>query len=434
MRLLFLAHRIPYPPNKGDKIRSFHMVDYLARRHEVDLGCLIDDVADLAHLPELEGRVRALVFQRIRPRMRKILALGALLGSRPITVDYFYSRALQRKIDALLDEGSFDAVVCFSSPMAEYVFRSRHAHGGLARSVRLMDLIDVDSRKWQQYADRGSALMAPIYRFETRHLADYERRIAARFDRVLVVSEQERAMFPAGGLGDNIVAVPNGVDLAFFRPDAVSPGTAERPTVVFTGMMDYWPNVDGVTWFADAVLPRVQARLPDVEFLIVGARPTRDVARLGDRRGVKVTGFVEDVRTYLSRAHVCVAPLRVARGIQNKVLEAMAMGKAVVSTPEAFEGIQAVAGEEIVVADGAEAFAAAVVDLLSDESRAREIGRRARARVESDYGWEAKLSVLDDLLTARRDHLAVPSGMRVEYGQDGPAVPQSKRRLSRVTH
>lgn len=434
MRLLFLAHRIPYPPNKGDKIRSFHIVDYLARRHEVHLGCLIDDATDFAHVPELGSRVRALVFQRIRPRMRKVLALGALLGARPITVDYFYSRALQRKIDALLDEGSFDAVVCFSSPMAEYVFRSRHAHGSLARSVRLMDLIDVDSRKWQQYADHCSVLMAPIYRFEARHLADYERRIAERFDSVLVVSEQERAMFPAAGVADNLVVVPNGVDLAFFRPDSVARGTAERPTVVFTGVMDYWPNVEGVTWFSDAVLPRVQARLPDVEFLIVGARPTRDVDRLGDRRGVTVTGFVEDVRTFLSRAHVCVAPLRVARGIQNKVLEAMAMGKTVVSTPEAFEGIQAVEGEEIVVANGAEAFAVAVVDLLSDGSRAREIGRRARARVESDYGWEAKLSVLDDLLTARRDHLAALAGTRVECGQDGLAVPQSGRRQSRVSH
>ncbi|MFY9973845.1 MAG: sugar transferase, partial [Chromatiaceae bacterium] len=132
MRLLFLAHRIPYPPNKGDKIRSFHMLDYLSRRHEVHLGCLIDDAADMDHLTELGKRVRGLVFERIRPRLQKLFALGALLGARPITVDYFYSRALQRKIDALLDEGAFDAVVCFSSPMAEYVFRSRHADGSLA--------------------------------------------------------------------------------------------------------------------------------------------------------------------------------------------------------------------------------------------------------------------------------------------------------------
>jgi sugar transferase (PEP-CTERM/EpsH1 system associated) len=213
------------------------------------------------------------------------------------------------------------------------------------------------------------------------------------------------------------------VDLEFFRPDAVAPRAAEVPTVVFTGMMDYWPNVDGVTWFADDVLPRIQARLPDVEFLIVGARPTRDVERLGERRGIRVTGFVEDVRTYLSRAHVCVAPLRVARGIQNKVLEAMAMGKAVVSTPEAFEGIRAVAGDEIVVVEDAEAFAASVLALLRDQSRAREIGRRARARVESDYGWDANLRVLDRLLAARSDHVVSPAVVTIDSGHGLPARP-----------
>lgn len=401
MRLLFLAHRIPYPPNKGDKIRSFHMLDYLARRHEVHLACLVDDPADMSYLPEMATRVRSLMSEQIRPGVRKALALRALVAGRPITVEYFHSRALQAKVDALLDKGSVDAVVCFSSPMAEYVFRSRHAKRSLAGAVRLMDLIDVDSRKWEQYAAQGSALLAPIYRFEAHHLAAYERRIAASFDRVLVVSEQEKSMFPGDGLADNIVTVSNGVDLEFFRPDACAVEALGRPTVVFTGMMDYWPNVDGVTWFADAVLPRLQAAIPDVEFLIVGARPTRDVERLGERSGVKVTGFVQDVREYLARAHVCVAPLRVARGIQNKVLEAMAMGKAVVSTPDAFEGIHAVSGEEIVVADGAEAFAENVMALLRDPERARQIGRRARARVVSDYAWESNLRVLDELLAVR---------------------------------
>jgi sugar transferase (PEP-CTERM/EpsH1 system associated) len=409
MRLLFLAHRIPYPPNKGDKIRSFHMLDYLARRHEVHLGCLVDDPADMAYLPEIGKRVRSLMFEQIRPRVRKVLALRALLGARPITVDYFHSRALQAKVDALLDRGAVDAVVCFSSPMAEYVFRSRHAKGSLAKAVRVVDLIDVDSRKWEQYAAQASAFMAPIYRFEAHHLAAYERRIAACFDRVLVVSEQEKAMFPGVGAADNVVAVSNGVDLEFFRPDACAVAAPERPTVVFTGMMDYWPNIDGVTWFADAVLPRVRSLIPDVEFLIVGARPTRDVERLGERSGVTVTGFVEDVRVYLSRAHVCVAPLRVARGIQNKVLEAMAMGKAVVSTPQAFEGIRAVAGEEIVIADDADAFADDVIALLRDKGQARAVGDKARARVVSDYAWEANLRVLDRLLAPRSEPVSSPA-------------------------
>lgn len=401
MRLLFLAHRLPYPPNKGDKIRSFHMLDYLARRHEVHLGCLVDDRTDLRFLPEISARVSSLMFQRIRPRVRKILAMTAVLAGRPITVEYFYSRGLQAKVDVLLDRHAIDAVVCFSSPMAEYVFRSRHAKCRLADAVRLMDLIDVDSRKWEQYATQGSRVLRPIYRFEADHLAVYERRIAASFDRVLVVSEQEKSIFPGNGLADNIVPMSNGVDLEFFRPDACAAEAASRPTLVFTGMMDYWPNVDGVIWFAEAVLPRVQAAIPNLEFVIVGAKPTRDVERLGERRGVTVTGFVQDVRGYLARAHVCVAPLRVARGIQNKVLEAMAMGKAVVSTPEAFEGIHAVSGDEIVIAESAGAFADHLIALLRDPDRARRIGRLARARVVSDYAWEANLRILDPLLARR---------------------------------
>ncbi|MBK1701768.1 TIGR03087 family PEP-CTERM/XrtA system glycosyltransferase [Thiococcus pfennigii] len=434
MRLLFLAHRIPYPPNKGDKIRSFHLLDYLARRHELHLACLVDDPEDMSYLPEMAVRVCSLMVEQIRPRARKALALGAVLAGRPITVAHFHSRALQAKMDVLLDKGAVDAVICFSSPMAEYVFRSRHAKGSLASAVRLMDLIDVDSRKWEQYAANASALLAPIYRYEAHHLAAYERRIAASFDRVVVVSEQEMSLFPGGGLAENIVAVSNGVDLEFFRPEACAVEAPARHTVVFTGMMDYWPNVDGVTWFANAVLPTLQVAIPDVELLIVGGRPTREVQRLGERDGVKVTGFVRDVREYLARAHVCIAPLRVARGIQNKVLEAMAMGKVVVSTPEAFEGIRAVVGEEIVVADGAEPFAEHVLALLRDPTRRREIGQKARARVVADYAWEANLRIFDELLAVRseaRVSAAVQGGAKTGGLAGGPEAPRLSARARR---
>ncbi len=170
MRVLFLSHRLPFSPNKGDKIRSFHILNYLAKRHEVYLACLVDDDADLRIVPEIERRVRRLVCERIRPRWRKALAVRSLVSSTPVTVDYFYSRALQRQVDEIVDTVDIDTVICFSSPMAEYVFRSRHAEGKLRRATRVMDSIDVDSCKWRQYAEQSSAWRAWIYRYEAVHL------------------------------------------------------------------------------------------------------------------------------------------------------------------------------------------------------------------------------------------------------------------------
>ena len=398
MRVLFLAHRLPFPPNKGDKIRSFHILNYLAKRHEVYLACLIEDDADVRIVPEIEGRVRRLVCERIRPRWRKALAVRSLVSSTPITVDYFYSRALQRQVDEIVDTLDIDAVICFSSPMAEYVFRSRHAEGKLRRARRVMDLIDVDSCKWRQYAERSSAWRAWIYRYEAAHLANYERRIARGFDRVLVVSEPERRMFPVEAEHSNIEVMSNGVDLEYFRPTKGQVDDRGHPTIVFTGVMNYWPNVEGMTWFVQSVLPRVRAAVPDVELLIVGSRPTKEIERLASHRGVVITGFVEDVRPYVARAGACIVPLRIARGIQNKVLEAMAMGKAVICAPQAHEGIRAQAGRDLVVAEGEEEFASATIDLLRDADKAALLGVNARQCVERNYAWETNLAVLDRLL------------------------------------
>lgn len=401
MRVLFLAHRLPFPPNKGDKIRSFHILNHLAKRHEVYLACLVDDDADMRIVPEIEGRVRRLVCERIRPRWRKALAVRSLVSSAPITVDYFYSRALQRQVDEIVDTVDIDAVICFSSPMAEYVFRSRHAEGKLRRARRVMDLIDVDSGKWRQYAEQSSAWCAWIYRYEAVHLANYERRIARSFDRVLVVSEPEQRMFPGGEVEcSNIEVLSNGVDLEYFRPTKGQVDDRGHPTIVFTGVMDYWPNVEGMMWFVQAVLPRVRAVVPDVKLLIVGSRPSKEIDRLASHTGVVITGFVEDVRLYVARAGSCIVPLRIARGIQNKVLEAMAMGKAVICTPQAHEGIRAQAGRDLVVAEGEEEFASATVDLLRDSKKAEVVGGNARQFVERNHAWASNLAVLDRLLSA----------------------------------
>src|SRR5262245_27861138 len=211
MKVLLLTHRMPFPPNKGDKIRSFHILNYLASRHEVYLACLVDDDSDLRFVTEIKTRVRRFVFERIHPRTKKLIALCGLLRSFPITVGYFYSQALQQKIDDMMDTVDLDAFVCFSSPMAEYLFRSRHANGKVRRALCVMDLVDVDSCKWRQYAEQSSVWKSWIYRYEARYLAEYEECIAQYFDHVLVVSDQEKCVFPGGGNMPKLGAMSNGV-------------------------------------------------------------------------------------------------------------------------------------------------------------------------------------------------------------------------------
>jgi sugar transferase (PEP-CTERM/EpsH1 system associated) len=396
MRILLLTHRLPYPPNKGDKIRSFNLLEYLAKRHEVFLACPVDEPEDMAFVAELERRCAGVLAVRIDGRSKVLAGLQALFTGTAISVRHFHAAALQRRIDEFLDTQDVDAVFCFSSPMAEYVFRSRHAHGKLRRALRLIDLIDVDSFKWQQYRDRSPVPQRWVYAYEAWRLGDYERHIAAEFDRLFLVSEQERAYMPSGARVDHLQALSNGVDLEYFAPRGAP--RAGPLSVVFTGVMDYWPNVQGVQWFADAVLPRIRAELPDTRFVIVGSKPTEAVRRLAERPGIEVTGFVQDVRDYVANAAACVVPLKIARGLQNKVLEAMAMGKAVVCTSQSLEGIRANHGADLLVADDEAGFAAQVVDLLQSPQRAEEIGRNARRCVERNYSWEANLRPLDSLL------------------------------------
>jgi sugar transferase (PEP-CTERM/EpsH1 system associated) len=395
MRILLLTHRLPYPPNKGDKIRTFNVLDYLAARHEVHLACPVDDPADLTFVPELQRRCAGVLAVRIDGRSKVSAGLRALASGSSITVQHFHASALQRRIDEFLDTHEVDAVFCCSSPMAEYVFRSRHASGKLRRAIRLMDLIDVDSFKWKQYAERSGVPQRWVYAYEARKLAAYERRIAASFDHLFLVSAQERDYMPGGARTDHLRAFSNGVDLEYFSPRA-RPAAAN--TLVFTGVMDYWPNVQAVVWFADEVLPRIHAQRPDVRFVIVGSKPTESVRRLADRSGIDVTGFVDDVRGFIADAAVCVVPLKIARGVQNKVLEAMAMGKAVVCTSQSLEGIRASHDVDVVVADEPGDFAARVLDLLQTPGLADDIGSKARRCMERGYSWEANLRPLDDLL------------------------------------
>jgi sugar transferase (PEP-CTERM/EpsH1 system associated) len=402
--LLFLAHRIPFPPDRGDKIRSFHELKHLAGLGRVHLACFADDEADSANLAGLRDAIGpALGEAHVEVRRTSKVAAGAraLLERRPVSLALFDSAALRAFVERQLESGRIGTIFAFSSQMAQFVPPEP--------GVRfVMDFCDVDSAKFEAYAAEGGA-MAFIHRREGEKLAAFEHEVAARADLSLFVSEAEAALFRrrSGLAGADIRALQNGVDLDFYDPEAVprrrpgfSPSDNEaglRPSpgnlVVFTGQMDYAPNIDAVSWFAAEVMPL----LPNARFAIVGRKPAEAVRRLAGPRTI-VTGAVPDIRSWLAAADVVAAPLQIARGIQNKVLEAMAMARPVVASPAAFEGIEAEPGRHLLVADGAEAQAEAIAGLLDDPERARAMGEAARRRMLDAYRWEARLAPLAELI------------------------------------
>jgi len=393
--LLYLVHRIPYPPNKGDKVRSYHILKHLAARHRVFLGTFADDPDDLQHVARLRELCAELRVIELSPRLARLRSVSGFAANEPLSVAYYRNAELARWVDSTLAKEAIDACIVFSSAMAQYV-----AGADAPRTV-LIDFVDVDSAKWVQYADSRWWPLSWVYRREGSRLLAFERAAADRATRAFFVTDAEADLFRrlAPGCVGRIETIGNGVDTEQYAPSEAlpSPFAAGSLPVVFTGAMDYWPNVDGVRWFAEEVLPRVLDALPSAHFTIVGMRPTAAVKALASAH-VTVTGTVPDVRPYLQHAAVVVAPLRVARGIQNKILEAMAMARPVVATDACGAGIDAVNGRHFVTAHDAATMADAVVSLLRDGEAARMMGNAARARIVARYTWAAQLRLLEEAL------------------------------------
>lgn len=401
--ILFLAHRIPYPPNRGDKMRSWHLLRHLGRFAKVHLGAFADDEADAANLGALrEAMGGALGEAYIEPRhRRKSWPIRALVRNEPASVAAFHGTGMDAFAERMLARPQVSAAFAFSIQMAQFV------PAGCGRRF-VMDFVDFDSAKYADYAAASRSPYKLVLLREAWRLRAYERSVAARADVSLFVSEAEAALFreEADPRGADVRALSNGIDLDFYDPAAALPPLEPvgGPLIVFTGQMDYQPNVEAVRAFARDVMPAVRDEIPEARFAIVGRRPVAAVRELDGRDGVIVTGEVADVRPWLAAASVVVAPLRIARGVQNKVLEAMAMGRPVVASSGAFEGIEARPGRDLLVADGPEAQIEAVRSLLGEEARASEIGRAARRRMIEGYGWEARLAPLAAMLgLARRE-------------------------------
>lgn len=402
--ILFLAQRVPFPPNKGDKIRSFNLLKHLTRQHRVHLGCFVDDCDDWGHAATLRKMCAGVEFvplNRPRATMRALTAVAG--GGGPATIAFYRDRRMAAWVQSVLAVRRPHLAYIFSSAMAQYVIDTP------VRPPRVvMDFVDVDAAKWSAYAETRSWPLAWLYRREAVTLLEHDRRVAGLSDASLFVTEAEAGLFRrlAPEAGERLANVGNGVDLEFFSPSHRFPRPIENaaaPVLVFSGAMNYWPNVEAVTWFADNAMPALTARHPNCQFVIVGSDPAPAVMALKRRPNVVVTGRVDDVRPYLAHADAVVIPIGIARGIQNKVLEAMAMAKPVVATPEVLQGIPARHGTHVLEAERTvAAFVAGIEAALTPSGPA--LAEAARAFVASRYSWQAKLAALSPILLPAGGH------------------------------
>jgi sugar transferase (PEP-CTERM/EpsH1 system associated) len=408
--ILFLAHRLPFPPNKGDKVRSHHFLKHLAGRYRVFLGTFVDDPADWQHVEALRSHCADMHVEAIGSWSKRAGSAAGLLRGEALTLGYFRSQRLHDWVKNVAARQRITKAFVFSSPMAQYAL-------DLPQVRSFIDMVDMDSAKWGEYALKRRWPVSALYRREATRLLAYEREIAVRSQASIFVTEEEAKLFrdAAPECAARVITIGNGVDGVYFSPSPgiASPFPAGECAIVFTGAMDYWPNIDAVSWFAHEIMPRIRAREASARFYVVGMNPKSTVRALASDPAVVVTGRVDDVRPFLQHARVVVAPLRVARGIQNKVLEAMAMAKPVVVTSAMAAGMSARPGVELESASEPSEFAERVLALM-DVGRAGAMGASARSRILRDYTWTASYARLDALLEC--DSANTSAGVQASAG------------------
>lgn len=396
--LLFLCHRIPYPPNKGDKIRSFHLLHHLSQHFDIYLATFVDDPEDWPYVPEVEKFCVDSLFIELKPLTGRLRSLTGLITGEVLSLPYYYSAPMQDWIRARVAEHDIGHLLVFSAAMAQYVIDP-----ALPFERKIIDFVDVDSDKWQQYAIQKRWPLSWLYRREGKLLLEYERKVARLFDAGLFVSSSEADMFKdlAPECAHKVGFYNNGVNTDYFSPahNLANPYRAGERVLVFTGAMDYWPNIDAVIWFAKEIFPHLRELDPSLNFYIVGSSPATAVTQLAGLPNVSVTGRVEDVRPFLRYAIAAVAPMRIARGVQNKVLEAMAMEKPVIVSSKGLEGIDAVHGEHVLLADDTDGFCAALRQL--NDGVYPNLGLQARQRIGKRFNWDENLPEVVYLLTGQ---------------------------------
>ncbi len=400
--LLYIVHRIPYPPNKGDKIRSYNIFKYLSKKYNIYLCAFVDDDNDWKYIKYFKTRCADSFFIKLNPSTTKLSCLTGLLTGEALSVVYYKNRKFKEWIDTTIEKNSIEKILAFSSPMAQFFDENK-----METKTRIMDLVDVDSDKWYQYSKTKKWPAKWLYKREAKKLFEYECKIVSSFDKTTLVSENEANLLRSLVEEDKskINYFSNGVDTEYFSPDRdyKSPYSTEEKIIVFTGVMDYWANIDAVTWFVESIFPTVRDTMKEVVFYIVGSNPAPEVRALEKISGVEVTGAVVDIRPYVYFSDLVVAPLRIARGIQNKVLEAMSLARPVLATSSAAEGINAVPDKHLFIADSEHEYQKRALEILKN-SKYQDLATQAREFVVDNYSWESKLKKIDLFLQKKTLH------------------------------
>lgn len=383
-KILFLTHRVPYPPDRGDRIRSHHLLRFLSDRAEVSLGCVTQEPVGSLAIEALQQLCKRVAVEPTTRISRIAHDLSCLCSGRSATEGHFWSRRLARTLEDWAEVEQFDFILCFCSGMYRYARLPKLNDIPVA-----VDLVDVDSLKWAECAQDAAFPLSWLYRLESTRVRKLERDLSRYAEQVYIISQDEKDLLrKAIGVQHARVAV-NGVDLVYFSPRFGGP--VEELSCCFVGVLDYLPNVDAILWFTSKVWGVVRERHPSARLRVIGRNPTRAIRRLASMPGVSVHADVADVRPYLAESRVAVAPLRIARGIQNKVLEAMAMGKPVVASPDALTGIDAKPDRDLLVASEAPEWARRIDTLFAHPDIAEALACNARRFVESRHNWSTCL-------------------------------------------
>jgi sugar transferase (PEP-CTERM/EpsH1 system associated) len=392
MRILFVCHRFPFPPKRGGKIRPFNILSHFhSSGHEVHLASLVRSDDEAAETVGIEKHVASSFMAQVDRLPQAAKMVLRLPTTEPSSMGWFHSRALARHVDGLLATHRFDLIFVHCSSVAQYVRNVRNI-------PKILDFGDMDSQKWLEYAKYKSWPLSMGYAIEGAKLQREETRLVADFDLCTTTTYGELETLQSYGAPGDFDWFPNGVDTEFFSQQ----GEYAPHKLCFVGRMDYFPNQDCVIRFTDHVFPRIRQVMPEAEFVIIGADPPEHIRRLGEIPGVTVTGSVKDVRPYARGCAAMVATLNIARGTQNKILEAMAMGIPVVSSTAAAKGVDARPGDDLIVEDTPERVAAALLRLMRSSDERARLSASGRARVLTAHAWPQSMRKLDSLIDTRR--------------------------------
>jgi len=389
MRILYVCHRFPFPPKRGGTIRPFNMIRHLAQSHDVTVCSLTRSDEQTRAAQGIAAHCSAFHIGQVDDRIQTLRMIATIPTPITASASFFHSSRLAGTIRGLLAQRPFDLIFVHCSSVAHYVSR---VHG----IPKILDFGDMDSQKWFEYVRHKPFPLSAGYWWEGTRLEAEEKRLARRFDFCTATTRAEHRTLLGHGIETPSDWFPNGVDSAYFAPS--ENGTYDDGTIVFVGRMDYFPNQQSMADFCTQVLPLLKARRPDVKLRIVGAEPSAQVRRLAEIDGVTVTGSVDDVRPHIARAALTVAPLRIARGTQNKILEAMAMGVPVVCSSVAAGGVDAVPDEHLLTADSPAEQCAAILRILDDQAERDRLSAAGRARVLTSHSWPNSMKRLDAII------------------------------------